>query len=238
MANNDEIMKNFFDDYVDRLEAYGHFNAIKPEKQERIIKAALEEFAAHDYQNVSTNTIVAKAEISKGLLFRYFDDKAGLFAYLQALVAQKLTNEVLEESDFEGSDIFETLKLVTDAKLKVTAKYPLEVRFLIRTMKSDLPPELRGAIDETVTRSFESLPLITNNLDEALIKEGLDKDMVIKLIDWFCVGLTNEVLSNIEPDMSVEHYEELNDTIDDYLDFLRNLVYEKPSRKHSARHFR
>jgi AcrR family transcriptional regulator len=238
MANNDETMKNFFDDYIDRLEAYEHFNAIKPEKQERIIKAALEEFAAHDYQSVSTNTIVTNAGISKGLLFRYFNDKAGLFAYLQTSVAQKLTNEVLEESDFEGSDIFETLKLVTEAKFKVTAKYPLEVSFLIRIMKSDLPAELRGAIDETVTRSFESLPLILNELDESLLKVGLDREMVVKLVDWFCVGMTNEVLSNIEPDMSLEQYEELTDAIDDYFDFLRDLVYEEAPRKHSARHFR
>lgn len=39
------------------------------EKRRRILNAALEEFAKHDYKGASTDDIAAKAGISKGLLF-------------------------------------------------------------------------------------------------------------------------------------------------------------------------
>jgi AcrR family transcriptional regulator len=239
MSDRNDEVKGYFDDYVERLEAYEHFNAIGEETRQRVIRAALEEFAANDYRNASTNAIVAKAGISKGLLFRYFADKAGLFGYLQTYVAQKLTREVLDESDFEGDDIFEVLKRITDTKLLVTARHPLEVGFLVRTMKSDLPPELHGAIDETVARAYDSLPLITACLDDSLLKDGLDRDQVIKLIDRYCIGMTNEVLQDIGPIMPFEQYEELTETIEDQLDFLRDLVYkEDPRRTANYRHFR
>jgi AcrR family transcriptional regulator len=239
MTDRNDDVKGYFDDYVERLEAYEHFNAIKEDKRQRIIAAALEEFAANDYRNVSTNAIVARAEISKGLLFRYFADKAGLFGYLQTFVAKTLTDEILEESDFEGGDIFEILKRVMEVKLRITARHPLEVSFLVRTMKSDLPPELRGAIDETVSNAFDSLTLITTYLDESLLREGLDRDRVVKLVDWYCVGMTNEVLANISPAMTIEQYEELMETAEDNFDFLRDLVYgEDPQRRSSYRHFR
>lgn len=238
MSDRNEIVKGYFDEYIERLEAYEHVGAIKEEKRQRIIMVALEEFAANDYRNVSTNTIVAKANVSKGLLFRYFKDKAGLFAYLQTYVAQKLTKEVLGQTDFGGDNVFETLKRLTNVKLEALARYPLEVAFLVRTMKSDLPVELRGDIDDSVTRSFDSLTVIVNAIDETRLKPDLDKEMVVKLLDWFVVGMTNEILAEIGPETSIEYYEELNETVDEYFDFLRDLVYVKREARGRARHFR
>lgn len=44
---------------------------IPKDKKEAILEAALEEFAIGGYENASTNKIVEKAGISKGLLFHY-----------------------------------------------------------------------------------------------------------------------------------------------------------------------
>jgi len=48
---------------------------IEPEKRDRILNAAIEEFASFPFEKASTNHIVAKAGISKGLLFHYFGSK-------------------------------------------------------------------------------------------------------------------------------------------------------------------
>jgi AcrR family transcriptional regulator len=237
MTENDEIIQSELAGYTEKLVAYTHFNAIGEEKRLRVISAALKEFSAKEYQSASTNAIVERAGISKGLLFRYFEDKAGLFRYLQIYVTQKLIREIFEHTSLEGSDVFEVLQHVTNVKLAVTAQYPLEVSFLMRTMKSDLPEELCGSIDNSIIRAFDNLSLVTGKLDESLLKDGLDKENAIKLIDWYCVGMTNEMLKDIGPDISLEYYEELADKVEDYFDFLRDLIYVRPQSRR-ARHFR
>ena len=58
------------------------FMSFDPQKRDRIINTALEEFAQKGYKNASTNEIVKKADISKGLLFHYFGNKKSLFLFL------------------------------------------------------------------------------------------------------------------------------------------------------------
>ena len=56
--------------------------SLSEEKQQRILNAALKEFAQKGYKNASTNQIVKEADISKGLLFHYFKNKKQLFLFL------------------------------------------------------------------------------------------------------------------------------------------------------------
>ena len=51
------------------------FTELDSEKQERILDAALKEFAEYGYENGSTNRIVKNCGISKGSLFTYFENK-------------------------------------------------------------------------------------------------------------------------------------------------------------------
>ncbi len=49
------------------------FYQLSEEKQLRILNAAMEVFGLHEYKRASTDVIAAKAGVSKGLLFYYFD---------------------------------------------------------------------------------------------------------------------------------------------------------------------
>mgnify|MGYP001006429114 FL=1 len=51
---------------------------IDEQKRQRVIRASIEEFAK-GYEVASTNEIVRKAGISKGLLFHYFGNKKNLY---------------------------------------------------------------------------------------------------------------------------------------------------------------
>ena len=51
----------------------------KPDSRRRILDAAIAEFAARGYEAASTNRICQQAEISKGLLFHYYQNKKKLF---------------------------------------------------------------------------------------------------------------------------------------------------------------
>jgi TetR/AcrR family transcriptional regulator len=58
------------------------FAQLKTEKQQRIINAAWEEFSQKGFELASTNQIVKKAKIGKGMLFHYFNNKKELFLFL------------------------------------------------------------------------------------------------------------------------------------------------------------
>ena len=55
------------------------FDKLSPEKQERILEAAAQEFATYGYAQASLNRILETAEISKGAAYYYFDDKADVY---------------------------------------------------------------------------------------------------------------------------------------------------------------
>ncbi len=60
--------------------AGNRFDRLEEERQERILGAAAEEFAARGYESASLNRIVERAGESKGSLYYYFEDKTDLFS--------------------------------------------------------------------------------------------------------------------------------------------------------------
>jgi AcrR family transcriptional regulator len=58
------------------------FLNLPADKQERVMDAALAEFADKGYPQASLNTIVTRSGIAKGSLYQYFRDKKGIFLYL------------------------------------------------------------------------------------------------------------------------------------------------------------
>lgn len=72
------------------------------EKQEKILKVALEMFAGEGFNAVSTSAIAKKACVSEGLIFRHFTNKDGLLAAIleQGMEqANKLYADIIFESD-------------------------------------------------------------------------------------------------------------------------------------------
>jgi AcrR family transcriptional regulator len=70
------------------------FSRLDPEKQERILEAAAQAFAAHGFEEASLNQILEEAQISKGAAYYYFDDKADLFATAVAHYTAELMGDL------------------------------------------------------------------------------------------------------------------------------------------------
>jgi TetR/AcrR family transcriptional regulator len=58
------------------------FLNLPPEKQARVLAAALGEFADKGYQQASVNTMVTASGIAKGSIYQYFKDKKSIFLYI------------------------------------------------------------------------------------------------------------------------------------------------------------
>lgn len=65
------------------------FFNLPEEKREKIINAAIDEFAEYGLENASTNRIVANSGIAKGSFYQYFEDKQDVFLYLLTMLERE-----------------------------------------------------------------------------------------------------------------------------------------------------
>lgn len=82
------------------------------EHQDALFQAAVDEFSEAGYEQASINTILKKAEMSKGQFYYHFQNKQGLyFALIEIFIARKqaFLVEVMHPDDF-AADIFTILK--------------------------------------------------------------------------------------------------------------------------------
>lgn len=66
------------------------FDKLPADQQQVILRAALDEFAAHGFSAASLNRIIDAAGISKGSLYYYFDDKEELYAHVARIELGRL----------------------------------------------------------------------------------------------------------------------------------------------------
>ena len=90
------------------------FLNLAPEKQEKLLSAAVREFTERPYNEASINRIIRDAGIPRGSFYMYFRDKEDLFHYLmeESINEMLLVFEELLRS--RGGDLFEALPAMYD----------------------------------------------------------------------------------------------------------------------------
>jgi AcrR family transcriptional regulator len=79
------------------------FENLAPEKRERLLEAAANEFASRGFEGASLNRILESAGLSKGALYYYFEDKADLFA----TVVEQAWTSLIPVAGFNVSELDE-----------------------------------------------------------------------------------------------------------------------------------
>ena len=67
------------------------FFNLPDDKRQTLIDIAIDEFAEHDYKNVSISRFVRRAGIAKGSFYQYFEDKKDLYLHLISMSLQEKT---------------------------------------------------------------------------------------------------------------------------------------------------
>lgn len=66
------------------------FAKLPAAQQQAILRAALNEFAAHGFHDASLNRVIEAAGISKGSMYYYFDGKEDLYAHVARVELERL----------------------------------------------------------------------------------------------------------------------------------------------------
>src|SRR5208283_3968385 len=82
-------------------------DGINPKKREKIIIAAIDEFADVGFELASTNRIAKRAGIAKGALFKYFKTKEKLFLAITDDLLRGLIGYLMKRVTEQKNDILE-----------------------------------------------------------------------------------------------------------------------------------
>ena len=94
-------------------------------KKQRIIDAAVDEFAAFPYLKTSINRIIKKADIAKGSFYQYFENKKDLYKYIIDIAGETKLNFFRERLlEYKKMDFFSILKEVFMAGIEFKKNYP------------------------------------------------------------------------------------------------------------------
>jgi len=157
--------------------------AMESEKRDRIINAAMLEFSK-GYKNASTDEIVKKAGISKGLLFHYFGSKEKLYEFILLDSAELMTKEYFDLINYELTDILDRIWQMSLLKMDLSRKYPVLFDFGAAAYinekdnpNSKFAKHFEEIQEKVAARAFE-------NIDTSMFKEGVDPQKAINIIWW------------------------------------------------------
>lgn len=210
------------------MPSYEVFEKLPNEKKEKIIKACMEVFAEKGYEGASTNAIVQKAGISKGILFHYFGNKKDLYLYILDRTLGKAVDELNSYQEPLPSDIFERIIVTGTIKLKMAIEQPLMYKLLFITFVNT-PDPLKAAAQERYKKLYDiALPMLYNGLDYSKMRKDIDPKKAIEVMTLFMEGLQAqymETLKNLSAEQSFVIMDKLRAETLEYMDILKKGIY-------------
>ena len=158
------------------------FKLIETEKKERLINAAFNEFGELDFDKASTNRIVKSANVSRGLLYHYFENKQELYDSLFNFAFEE-TLETLETNlNWDETDVLKRITNIVLIKLEVTKQYPGMLKFVTKVTENMSYEEIRKLSEKHAPGLHEDV--YTKNIDYSRFRDDLDIKHVMNIIIW------------------------------------------------------
>ncbi len=156
------------------------FLNLPADKRERVVEAAIEEFATVPFEAASVNRIVRRAGIAKGSFYQYFEGMTDLYRYLLLVVfAERKTSFILANPPPEGLGFFGQLAQATVSGIRWGMSEP-RISAASRIMWYPLPAEspLRPFQDEMRELGHANTVLMLEAAREAgVVRADLDLGM-------------------------------------------------------------
>ncbi|MBB4826239.1 AcrR family transcriptional regulator [Sporosarcina luteola] len=206
-----------------------NFSDIDLEKQQKIINSALEEFSTYGYSNASTNRIVKRAGISKGLLFYYFQNKQELLNFLFDYAIGYMMEHYVDQIDSDRRDFFERYQQQRTLKRSIYQENPYLFGFLSGYYyqfrnEMELPVELEQRLTKLEMDISEKLH---SNLDMDMFREDMELSEVFTYIKWLLSGYEADLMKEVGDDLASVDWDFYFKRDATSLDNVKKLFYKK-----------
>ncbi|MGG3469206.1 TetR/AcrR family transcriptional regulator [Neobacillus pocheonensis] len=206
---------------------FSKFLNLDKDKQERIINAAIKEFAQKGYDNASTNEIVKEAGISKGLLFHYFGNKKQLYLFLFDYCTELITDEYYKKVDFKETDFFKRIRLAVMVKMEMLGTHPDIFKFVQEVFLED-SQEIKAEFDKKKQElTHINMGKFYEGIDYSKFRDDVDLKKIIKIITWTFEKMSDEILNQAKSTPNHElDYQPIVDETEEYFEVLKTCFYK------------
>lgn len=165
---------------------------IDRQKYERILQAALKQFATYGYQKTNTDDIARDAEVSKGLIFHYFGKKQVLYERTISSVIDFLNERSNNLFTKKYTDLVEVVVVSTRYKMKLEQQYPDHVHLLIAAyaQKHSLPKEIQAKLAKYMD---ENMKIAHQFLTDIVMKLPIKKEIAHQDVVQLVLGVFNQI---------------------------------------------
>ena len=147
------------------------------ETRQRILDAALREFAAHGLAGARTETIAGTAGVNKALLYYYFDSKENLYVAALEMISERVRDNTMAVFLREGSPGEKVLRSALSHFDRILVQQ--EFQSLMQQEMIRLHKGESGALPILVKRVFEPVLIMFRSM----VREGITSGELIDT-DW------------------------------------------------------
>jgi len=158
------------------------FHNLPEPKRRRLIEAALDEFATQPYANASLDRIAANAEVSKGSLYQYFEDKADLYQHLVLTELAARRTAALVPAAATGT-FFERIEAMFLAGLSTFLADPRAASLGARIYENSSEPITRAISDQARARGAAFFrEQLAAAVDRGEVRDDIDLDIAARMV--------------------------------------------------------
>ena len=198
------------------------FFNLPEEKRERIMEAAINEFATHPFHQARVTVIAEEAGIAKGSFYQYFEDKKDLFKYLMELSVEKklsyINRDVVEGKRKYG--FFQLVREVYLSGIRFAKDNPRLVPIgIMLASDQELYREIYGEHEDKSTDFFQQL--LEYGKEQGAVDPEINSVLVAKML----VGMSYTLVDYILADGKLD-YDDM-EIIDQMLYIIENGIKKK-----------
>lgn len=206
---------------------FSKFMNLDPEKQDRIINAAMNEFAQKGYNLASTNEIVKEAGISKGLLFHYFGNKKQMYLFLFDYCYDIIADEFYKKINLKETDFFNRIREAIIIKMELMNKYPNLFKFMEESYMED-SAEIKVEVEKRFKEATGiNMGKVYEGIDFTKFREDMDIQKIMKIISFTFEKLSEEELQKAKQTPSHQlDYQRIQQEAEEYFEILTKAFYK------------
>ena len=161
------------------------FNKLEGDKQQRILAAAIDEFASHGFRQASMNRIVQKLTIAKGSLFQYFVNKQGLFQVIFDHAVELVRHSLRQvKQETAEQDFFQRIRQSLVAGIQFIQKHPKIYRIYLKMIFQEDFPLRTEFLQQVHLFSGDYLrPQVEKGIADGDLRHDLDVSMTVFFLD-------------------------------------------------------
>lgn len=201
------------------------FYQLDMDKRNRIINAGLSEFAQYSYNEASTNSIVKKASIGKGSLFKYFVNKEELYFYVLDYVIDDFVKDLKEELPKFKGELFQLIITYAEAEFNWYIENIDKYNFIKRAFNDDNSNIYKKTTERYKLTGHSFYNKIIEDAEIQVLK--WEKGKVLNVIKWVIEGLNEKFIKE------ADQYSNINDIkgcylkeLKKYLEMLKKGLYD------------